>query len=155
MPTKKTMTKTASRSKVAKAPKAPATTELLLEIGTEELPYQFVAPAMRALQQSAETLLKDLRLTYGTVRTMGTPRRLVLLIEGLARQQASAVKEAMGPSKAVAFDQNGQPTRAAVGFAAGHGIPVEDLQAVSYTHLDVYKRQVFLQSWVINPALTI
>jgi len=128
MPTKKTMTKTASRSKVAKAPKAPATTELLLEIGTEELPYQFVAPAMRALQQSAETLLKDLRLTYGTVRTMGTPRRLVLLIEGLSRQQASAVKEAMGPSKSVAFDQNGQPTRAAVGFAAGQGIPVEDLQ---------------------------
>lgn len=128
MPTKKTMTKTASRSKVAKASKAPATTELLLEIGTEELPYQFVAPAMRALQQSAETLLKDLRLTYGTVRTLGTPRRLVLLIEGLARQQASAVKEAMGPSKSVAFDQNGQPTRAAVGFAAGQGIPVEDLQ---------------------------
>jgi glycyl-tRNA synthetase beta chain len=128
MPTKKTMTKTASRSKVAKAPKAPATTELLLEIGTEELPYQFVAPAMRALQQSAETLLKDLRLTYGNVRTLGTPRRLVLLIEGLARQQASAVKEAMGPSKSVAFDQNGQPTRAAVGFAAGQGIPVEDLQ---------------------------
>ncbi|HQY58948.1 MAG: glycine--tRNA ligase subunit beta [Nitrospira sp.] len=122
------MTKTASRSKVAKAPKAPATTELLLEIGTEELPYQFVAPAMRVLQQSAETLLKDLRLTYGTVRTMGTPRRLVLLIEGLSRQQASAVKEAMGPSKSVAFDQNGQPTRAAVGFAAGQGIPVEDLQ---------------------------
>ena len=128
MPTKKTMTKTASRSKVAKAPKAPATTELLLEIGTEELPYQFVAPAMRVLQQSAETLLKDLRLTYGTVRTMGTPRRLVLLIEGLSRQQASAVKEAMGPSKSVAFDQNGQPTRAAVGFASGQGIPVEDLQ---------------------------
>jgi glycyl-tRNA synthetase beta chain len=83
---------------------------------------------MRALQQSVETLLKDLRLTYGMVRTMGTPRRLVLLIEGLARQQASAVKEAMGPSKSVAFDQNGQPTRAAVGFAAGQGIPVEDLQ---------------------------
>ena len=128
MPSKKTMTKTASRSKVPKRPKAPATTELLLEIGTEELPYQFVAPALRGLQQAAETLLKDLRLTYGTVRTLGTPRRLVLLIEGLARQQASAVKEAMGPSKAVAFDQTGQPTRAAIGFAAGQGIAVEDLQ---------------------------
>jgi hypothetical protein len=128
MPSKKTTTKTAPRSKVVKAPKAPATTELLVEIGTEELPYQFVAPAMRALQQGAETLLKDLRLTYGAVRTMGTPRRLVLLVEGLATQQASAVKEAMGPSKSVAFDQNGQPTRAAVGFAAGQGIPVEDLQ---------------------------
>ena len=122
MPSKKTLTKTASRSKV------PATTELLLEIGTEELPYQFVAPALRALQQGADTLLKDLRLTYGSIRTMGTPRRLVLLIEGLAKQQASALKEAMGPSKAVAFDQAGQPTRAAIGFAAGQGISVEQLQ---------------------------
>ena len=125
MLSKKTMTKTASRSKVSKAP---ATTELLLEIGTEELPYQFVAPARRALQQAAETLLKDFRLTYGSIRTMGTPRRLVLLIEGLSKEQASAMKEAMGPSKAVAFDQVGQPTRAAIGFAAGQGIPVDQLQ---------------------------
>jgi len=92
------------------------------------LPYQFVAPALRALQQGAEALLKESRLTYGAVRTMGTPRRLVLLVEGLARQQASAVKEAMGPSKAVAFDQSGQPTRAAIGFAAGQGVPVETLE---------------------------
>ena len=108
--------------------KVPALTELLLEIGTEELPYQFVTPALRTLHQAAETLLKDLRLTYGAVRTMGTPRRLVLLIEGLAPQQASAVKEAMGPSKAVAFDPAGQPTKAALGFAAGQGIPVDQLQ---------------------------
>ncbi len=131
MPTKKPKTKTASPAKKpasASRAKIPVTTELLLEIGTEELPYQFVAPALRALQQGAETLLKDSRLTYGTVRTMGTPRRLVLLVEGLAAQQASAVKEAMGPSKAVAFDQSGQPTRAAIGFAAGQGVPVESLQ---------------------------
>ncbi len=66
MPSKKTMTKTASRAKKSASrarAKTPATTELLLEIGTEELPYQFVAPALRALQQSAETLLTDLRLT--------------------------------------------------------------------------------------------
>ncbi len=131
MPTKKPKTKTASRAKKpasASRAKTPVTTELLLEIGTEELPYQVVAPALRALQQSAEVLLKDLRLTYDSVRTMGTPRRLVLLVEGLATQQASAVKEAMGPSKAVAFDQSGQPTRAAIGFAAGQGVPVESLE---------------------------
>ncbi len=87
-----------------------------------------MAPALRALQQAAETLLKESRLTYGSIRTMGTPRRLVLLIEGLARQQASAMKEAMGPSKAVAFDQAGQPTRAAIGFAAGQGMAVDQLQ---------------------------
>ena len=122
MPSKNPTIKNSARSQV------PATTELLLEIGTEELPYQFVGPALRTLQQAAETMLKELRITYGSVRTMGTPRRLVLLIEGLARQQVSAVKEAMGPSKAVAFDQAGQPTKAAVGFAAGQGIPVEQLQ---------------------------
>ncbi len=122
MPSKKPAIKKPVRVKIT------AITEVLLEIGTEELPYQFVGPTLRTLQQAAETLLKDLRLTYGSVRTMGTPRRLVLLIEGLARQQASAVKEAMGPSKAVAFDQAGQPTRAAIGFAAGQGIPVDQLQ---------------------------
>ena len=109
-------------------PTVPATTELLLEIGTEELPYQFVAPALRALQQAAETMFKDLRLAHGAIRSMGTPRRLVLLVDQVARQQTAAVKETMGPSKAVAFDQTGQPTRAAIGFAAGQGVPVDQLQ---------------------------
>jgi glycyl-tRNA synthetase beta chain len=101
---------------------------LLLEIGTEELPYQFIAPALRSLQEHTEQLLKDQRLSFGTVRTIGTPRRLVVLVEQLAVQQAAAVKEAMGPSKAVAFDQAGQPTKAAIGFASGQGIPVEKLE---------------------------
>ena len=109
-------------------PTVPATTELLLEIGTEELPYQFVAPALRALHQAAETMFKDLRLAHGAIRSMGTPRRLVLLVDQVARQQTAAVKETMGPSKAVAFDQTGQPTRAAIGFAAGQGVPVDQLQ---------------------------
>lgn len=122
MPSKNPTIKNSARSKV------PATTELLLEIGTEELPYQFVGPALRTLQQAGEAMLKELRITHGMVRTMGTPRRLVLLVEQVARQQASAVKEAMGPSKAVAFDQAGQPTKAAIGFAAGQGIPVDQLQ---------------------------
>ena len=106
-----------------------ATTELLVEIGTEELPYQFVAPALLALHQAAESMLKGLRIAYGSIRTMGTPRRLVLLIDKVARQQAAAMKETMGPSKAVAFDQAGQPTKAAIGFAAGQGVSVDELQA--------------------------
>nr|MBA3754664.1 glycine--tRNA ligase subunit beta [Nitrospira sp.] len=53
-------------------PKPSATTEVLLEIGTEELPYQFVGPILRTLQQATETLLKEVPLTYGSVRTMGT-----------------------------------------------------------------------------------
>jgi glycyl-tRNA synthetase beta chain len=102
--------------------------ELLLEIGVEELPYQFIAPALAVLKDSAEQLLKDQRLAFQSARTLGTPRRLTLVVEGLATQQTSMVKETMGPSKAVAFDQAGQPTRAATGFAAGQGVAVQDLQ---------------------------
>jgi glycyl-tRNA synthetase beta chain len=104
---------------------------LLLEIGTEELPYQFVAPALRTLQEHTERLLKDQRLSYGTVRTIGTPRRLVVLVEALGPHQAAAVKDTMGPSKTVAFDQAGRPTKAAIGFATGQGIPVEKLEVRS------------------------
>ena len=108
---------------------SPATAaELLLEIGVEELPYQFITPALAALKGSAEQLLKDHRLAFQSACTLGTPRRLTLVVTGLATQQTSMVKEAMGPSKAVAFDPTGQPTRAATGFAAGQGVSVQELQ---------------------------
>ena len=106
----------------------PLNTGTFCEIGVEELPYQFIAPALAVLKDSAEQLLKDQRLAFQSVRTLGTPRRLTLVVEGLATQQTSMVKEAMGPSKAVAFDQAGQPTRAATGFAAGQGVAVHELQ---------------------------
>ncbi|HSQ92034.1 MAG TPA: glycine--tRNA ligase subunit beta, partial [Nitrospiraceae bacterium] len=92
--------------------------ELLLEIGVEELPYQFIAPALAVLKDSAEQLFNNQRLAFQSTRTLGTPRRLILVVEGLATQQTSVIKEVMGPSKAVAFDPSGQPTRAATGFAA-------------------------------------
>ncbi len=102
--------------------------ELLVEIGVEELPYQFITPALQWLRLSAEQYLKEARLSFTCVRTLGTPRRLVLVVDGVAGRQAGAVKETMGPSKAVAFDSSGQPTRAAQGFAAGQGLAVTDLQ---------------------------
>ena len=128
------MTKTQKPRRLVSSPKKASrpfretAAELLLEIGVEELPYQFIAPALAALKDSAEQRLKDQRLAFQSVRTLGTPRRLTLVVEGLATQQTSIVKEAMGPSKAVAFDSAGQPTRAATGFAAGQGVAVQDLQ---------------------------
>ena len=107
---------------------APAVAELLLEIGVEELPYHFIVPALASLKESAERLFRDQRLAFQSIRTLGTPRRLTVVVEGLATGQTSIVKEAMGPSKTVAFDQAGQPTRAAMGFAAGQGVAVQDLQ---------------------------
>jgi glycyl-tRNA synthetase beta chain len=112
-----------------KRPRSPATAaELLLEIGVEELPYHVIAPALVLLKDLAEQLLKDQRLEFQSARTLGTPRRLTLVIEGLSIQQTSIVKETMGPSKAVAFDPAGQPTKAAMGFASGQGVAVQDLQ---------------------------
>jgi glycyl-tRNA synthetase beta chain len=102
--------------------------ELLLEIGVEELPYQFIAPALATLKEAAEQLFKDHRLAFQSVRTLGTPRRLTVVVEGLSTLQTSMAKEAMGPSKSVAFDPAGQPTRAAMGFAAGQGVAVHELQ---------------------------
>jgi glycyl-tRNA synthetase beta chain len=118
-PAKKSQQKTARSSGAA---------ELLLEIGSEELPYEFIAPALVALKEHAALLFKEARLTTGSIHTYGTPRRLVLRVEALGTHQAAVVKEAMGPSKAVAFGQEGQPTKAAIGFATSQGVPVESLQ---------------------------
>ena len=115
-------------TKRGRRPSSVTAAELLLEIGVEELPYQFIAPALAALKGSAEQSLTDQRLGFQSVRTLGTPRRLTLVVQGLATQQISVVKEAIGPSKSVAFDPAGQPTRAAMGFAAGQGVGVHELQ---------------------------
>jgi glycyl-tRNA synthetase beta chain len=122
------MKKTHPHKSKQKRVSAPATGELLLEIGTEELPYGFIAPAVASLKDHAERLLNEARLTFGAVATYGTPRRLVMVVTDLALHQSAIVKEAMGPSKGVAFDQAGQPTKAAIGFAAGQGVPVDSLQ---------------------------
>src|SRR5712692_3654408 len=92
--------------------------ELLLEIGTEELPAQFVSPALAGLKDRAAQLCKEARLSHGTVKTLGTPRRLVLWVQGMADHQEALASEVMGPSKAVGFDAQGKPTKAAIGFAA-------------------------------------
>ncbi len=121
--------KTVETDKVKQAPaRLPGKAPLLLEIGVEELPYQFIVPALTALKESAERLLKEQRLTFETARTVGTPRRLTLVVDGLAIRQTSAVKEFVGPPKAVAFDQSGQPTKAAMSFAAAQDMAVQDLQ---------------------------
>src|SRR5438445_12040552 len=102
--------------------------ELLLEIGSEELPAQFVAPALAELKERATQLLKDARLHHGTIKTLGTPRRLTLWVQHLADHQAAVSREVMGPSKAVGFDAQGQPTKAAIGFAGSQGVPVTSLE---------------------------
>jgi len=108
----------------------PSTTaELLLEIGVEELPYQFISPALSSLEELARRFFQEARLSSGSIKAYGTPRRLTLVVQALAVHQTAVTRETMGPSKSVAFDQAGQPTKAAIGFATGQGVSVESLQA--------------------------
>ncbi|MDC8449849.1 MAG: glycine--tRNA ligase subunit beta [Nitrospira sp.] len=116
------------RPRPQKSRNSQPTAELLLEIGVEELPYEFVKPALSSLEVQVDTLFTFHNLSYDPPRVYGTPRRLVLFVEGLTIHQKASTNEVMGPSKSVAYDQAGQPTKAAIGFARGQGIPVEALE---------------------------
>lgn len=105
--------------------------ELLFEIGTEELPAGFQRPALEQLKENFIRGAKALHLAHGAVVTVGTPRRLALLVEGLADRQPDSREEVMGPSKQAGFDEEGKPTKAAMGFARSKGAEVSELQVVN------------------------
>ncbi|MFO0762900.1 MAG: glycine--tRNA ligase subunit beta [Byssovorax sp.] len=108
---------------------SPATSDLLFEIGVEELPSSFVEAALRALPDLAQKRLGELRLDRKAVRAYGTPRRLTLFVEGLAHRQADLEEEVMGPPVRAAF-KDGVPTKAAEAFAAKLGCAMADLRRV-------------------------
>lgn len=105
--------------------------DLILEIGTEEIPASYLPPALEQIKQLAEKELAAQRIPFGKTHAYATPRRIVLHVTKVAKAQESSVKEILGPAKAVAFDEKGLPTKAAEGFARGQGIPVKDLKVVS------------------------
>lgn len=100
----------------------------LLEIGAEELPPSDLTSALSQLESAVPALLDEHRLSHGEIKIMGTPRRLVVMVEDLAARQPDLVQEVKGPPAERAFDENGQPTRAAEGFARSKGIDVKDLE---------------------------
>lgn len=100
---------------------------VLLEIGTEEVPSRFLPTAIEDLTSIAQKTLEEYRLDHAAITSYATPRRLALAIKGLAEGQKNIVKEVFGPSKKAAFDERGNPTAAASGFAANLGISVNDL----------------------------
>ncbi len=99
----------------------------VLEIGTEELPPSDLADALSQLDERVPALLNDFHLAYDDIQIMGTPRRLVVSIEGLTARQPDRSLDVKGPPADRAFDQDGNPTRAAEGFARSKGIDVGDL----------------------------
>ena len=104
--------------------------DLLLEVGTEEIPARLVPGAMRDLKAGFEAALRGLDLAgAGRVSVDATPRRLALFAEGLPERQQDRTETLKGPSKQIAFDAGGNPTRAALGFARKAGVAVEELTA--------------------------
>ena len=103
--------------------------ELLFEIGVEELPPSFVRPALGAIEEKMAAGLKDARLDCSRIRTFGTPRRLAVLVHGLAGKQSEMSEVVFGPPASVAFDKSGNPTKAALGFAKRYGVDVSELRA--------------------------
>ena len=98
--------------------------DLLFEIGIEELPSSYCMPAVEQLAESVRRGLAELRLSHGEVRAFATPRRLALLVTGVADHQTDFAEEAMGPAAKAAFDAEGKPTKALIGFCAGKGVDV-------------------------------
>ncbi|MBN1669143.1 MAG: glycine--tRNA ligase subunit beta [Anaerolineales bacterium] len=100
----------------------------VLEIGVEELPPGDVTAALEQLQTRVPELLAELRLEHGNVSVLGTPRRLAIQIEALSPHQSDLEEIVKGPPAARAYDTDGNPTQAALGFARGKGVDVVDLQ---------------------------
>ncbi|SMC94126.1 glycine--tRNA ligase subunit beta [Sporomusa malonica] len=98
------------------------TNDLLLEIGTEEIPAKFMPGALAQLESAAKTKLAELRIIHGEVRAVGTPRRMAVIVKEVAASQADKHSENKGPSVKIAFGPDGAPTKAALGFARGQGI---------------------------------
>ena len=101
--------------------------DLLFEIGAEEIPAGFMPNILGQLKTLAETKLNDAHLPFESIETYGTPRRLALIVKGIADASAEISERHKGPSASIAYDADGNATKAAIGFARGKGLDVADL----------------------------
>jgi glycyl-tRNA synthetase beta chain len=100
---------------------------LLFEIGVEELPSRFINSSLNQLETSTKKLLGENRISFGSLKTYATPRRLTLIIEGIADRQSDLEEELKGPAKKIAFDSDNNPTKPLQGFMKSKGVELNDL----------------------------
>ncbi len=100
----------------------------LLEVGVEEMPAHVVTPSIKQLHERVAKYLKEQRITFDSIREYATPRRMALLIEGLSDKQPDIDESVKGPAKKIAQDQDGNWTKAAIGFTRGQGATVDDIE---------------------------
>ncbi len=116
----------------------------LLEIGTEEIPARYVKNALVQLEAKFKNLLDEEKINYEKIEVYSTPRRLSALVSGLDERQEDEEKEVRGPSKKIAYDEEGNPTRALEGFMKGQGVTEENIvirpvKGEDYIFAQVYK----------------
>lgn len=110
--------------------------DLLLEIGVEEIPSAYMAEALANLKENAVLKLSQARLNYQSINCFGTARRLALIVNGLDEGQSDAVIENRGPKKSVAFDAEGNASKAGLGFARGQGVEFKELEIREHAGLE-------------------
>ncbi|MBP2241660.1 glycyl-tRNA synthetase beta chain [Cytobacillus eiseniae] len=114
--------------------------DLLLEIGLEEMPARFVTSSSEQLSNKVQAWLMEKKIAFDHITAFSTPRRLAVLVEGVAESQEDIHEEAKGPAKKIALDVNGEWSKAAIGFSRGQGANVEDIffkeiNGVEYVHV--------------------
>lgn len=110
----------------------------LLEVGTEELPYKFIPQAIEQLNNGFTNFLNDNKVKFSDLKVYATPRRLAVIIEGLDNQTSDEEKIVKGPIKTVAFDENGNLTKAGEGFARKNNLTKDDLYIKdNYVHAKI------------------
>lgn len=117
--------------------------DLLLEIGLEEMPARFVTSSSDQLKDKLQRWLEEKQISYGNVQAFSTPRRLAVLISGVAQAQEDIHEEAKGPAKKIALDENGNWSKAAIGFSRGQGMSVDDIyfkeiNGIEYAHVEKF-----------------
>lgn len=110
--------------------KVDAPAPLLFEIGVEELPPAEVTAQVDAVRSALTEKLGATRLTHGEITVVGTPRRIVAVVDAVVPREPDAERTVRGPRVSAAFDADGKPTKALEGFARGQGVPIDELTRV-------------------------
>ncbi|NNK57684.1 MAG: glycine--tRNA ligase subunit beta [Desulfofustis sp.] len=130
--------------------------DLLFEIGSEEIPASFILPAAAQMEQMFNDKMGALGLPFDSITQYATPRRLAIIVKGIAEGQKDIEEVLLGPSKQASFDLDGKPTSAAQGFARSKGASVEDLEVVETPkgeYLQLTRKVVGKQTSELLPSL--
>ena len=119
--------------------------DFVFEIGTEEIPAKFMNKSLEQLRTIAENKFKENRLNYEKVNIYGTPRRLTLYVLDMCDKQEDLETMVKGPSKKAAFDLDGNPTKALLGFLKGNGLElqetfIQELSGVDYVYAKKFEK---------------